>query len=368
MTTPRRKSPRKPPPTPRRKKASRPAWLKPAGAALGLLVAVGALTLLVQEPKPAYTPVPPAPPLERETAEAPRLPEAAPAVPPARPSEEVPAAPEARPESPQPVPPRPEKPKPDTSKAEALPPVPPAPAGEPAWRRHAVPAPATEGRPRIVLVIDDMGLDRKRSARISALPGPVTTAWLPYARDLADQTAAARANGHELIVHVPMEPDGQGDPGPNALRAGLPAAEIKARLERNLSAFQGYVGINNHMGSRFTADRDGMAVVLAELAGRGLLFLDSRTTAQTKAPELAARYGLPPLSRDVFLDHQMTPQAVAAALAKTEEVARRNGIAIAIGHPHDVTADALEKWLPTLAAKGFALVPLSAAVRGSGPS
>ncbi|HYC04831.1 MAG TPA: divergent polysaccharide deacetylase family protein [Azospirillaceae bacterium] len=365
MTTPRRKAPRKSPQTPRRKKAARPAWLKPAGAALGLVVAVGALTLLVQEPRPAYTPVPPAPPLEREAAEVapPRLPESAPAVPPAREVPEAPPAPESAP-----APAAPEPPKRDAPKAEALPPAPPVPAGEPAWRRHAVPAPVTEGRPRIVLVIDDMGLDRKRSARISALPGPVTTAWLPYAKELPDQTAAARANGHELIVHVPMEPDGSGDPGPNALRAGLPAAEIKARLERNLSAFQGYVGINNHMGSRFTADRDGMAVVLAELAGRGLLFLDSRTTAQTKAPELAARYGLPPLSRDVFLDHQMTPQAVAAALAKTEEVARRNGIAIAIGHPHDVTADALEKWLPTLAAKGFALVPLSAAVRGSGPS
>lgn len=255
----------------------------------------------------------------------------------------------------------PPAPAPATVRTAALPP-PPMPPDAPLWRRNAVPPPPADGRPRVVIVIDDMGVDRKRSGRIAALPGPLTLAWLPYARDLPAQAAAARRRGHELIVHVPMEPAGGEDPGPGALLTRLAPEELRRRLTANLAAFDGYVGINNHMGSRFTADRMGMAVVMAELSARGLLFLDSRTTAETQAPALAETYRLPVLSRDVFLDHVQTAKGVAAALAKLEEVARRDGVAIAIGHPYDVTAAALEAWLPTLEAKGLRLIPLSAAV------
>ncbi|MBJ7417355.1 MAG: divergent polysaccharide deacetylase family protein [Niveispirillum sp.] len=224
-------------------------------------------------------------------------------------------------------------------------------------------APAPNGHPRIVIVIDDMGVDRHRSEKVAALPGPLTLAWLPYARDLPQQTGKARAHGHELIVHMPMEPTGKDDPGPGALLTRLDEATLRQRLSANLSAFHGFVGINNHMGSRFTADRTGMAVVMAELGSRGLLFLDSRTTANTAAGPLSAHYQVPMLSRDVFLDHVMTAQGVAASLAKVEDIARRNGLAIAIGHPHDVTIAALTQWLPTLQEKGFQLVPLTAAVK-----
>lgn len=247
-----------------------------------------------------------------------------------------------------------------TAMVRAMPPVPAAPTGVPAWRQFAVPATLAIGMPRVVIVIDDMGVDRKRSDRAAALPGPLTLAWLPYARDLPTQTASARAAGHELIVHVPMEPTGRDDPGPGALLTRLDSETLRQRLAANLSAFDGFVGINNHMGSRFTADSSGMAVVFAELASRGLLFLDSRTTASTKAGSMATHYRVPMLSRDVFLDHQMNAAAVAASLAKVEEIARRKGVAIAIGHPHDVTTDALHQWLPTLAAKGIQLVPLTA--------
>lgn len=242
----------------------------------------------------------------------------------------------------------------------------PAPHGTPAWQQHARPAPAADGRPRIVIVIDDMGLDRKRSDKVQALPGPLTLAWLPYAHDLPQQTARARAAGHELIVHMPMEPSGTADPGPDALLTRLGEAELRRRLALHLSAFDGFVGINNHMGSRFTADRRGMAVVLSELASRGLLFLDSRTTADSAAAPLAAHYHVPMLARDVFLDHQQSPKAVAAALAQVEAIARRKGSAIAIGHPHDVTSAALAAWLPTLEAKGFQLVPLTALIKEHG--
>ncbi|WP_165772176.1 divergent polysaccharide deacetylase family protein [Niveispirillum lacus] len=244
-----------------------------------------------------------------------------------------------------------------------LPPLVAAPAGTPVWKHFAVAAPAPNGHPRIVIVIDDMGVDRTRSEKVASLPGPLTLAWLPYARDLPQQTGKARANGHELIVHMPMEPTGKEDPGPGALLTRLDEATLRQRLATNLSAFQGFVGINNHMGSRFTADPTGMAVVMAELGARGLLFLDSRTTANTAAGPLSAHYQVPMLSRDVFLDHVMTAQGVAASLAKVEDIARKNGLAIAIGHPHDVTIAALTQWLPTLQEKGFQLVPLTAAVK-----
>ncbi|QJE72793.1 divergent polysaccharide deacetylase family protein [Aerophototrophica crusticola] len=317
---------------------------------------------------PGYTAVAPAQPEagEEELAElgedAPTLPREAPTVP------QVRTVPEPAPVAPTPAPPAPEPARQVPTQTAMLPPPVPPPAGTPLWKRNAVPAPAQDGRPRIVIVIDDMGPDRKRSDRAAALPGPLTLAWLPYARDLPHQAAAARRNGHELIVHMPMEPDGKGDPGRDAILTKLPAAEIKARIARNLAAFDGYVGINNHMGSRFTANTAGMAVVMAELSSRGLLFLDSRTTAQTKAPELAPRYHVPLASRDVFLDHEMTPAAVEAALAKVEAVARTKGTAIAIGHPHDVTVAALERWLPTLSAKGFQLVPLTATIRAQPPA
>jgi polysaccharide deacetylase 2 family uncharacterized protein YibQ len=247
-----------------------------------------------------------------------------------------------------------------------LPAKPAPPDGTPAWQHYAVPAPAPDGRPRIVIVIDDMGVDRKRSDRVVALDGNLTLAWLPYARDLPQQTQQAHARGHELIVHMPMEPSGKEDPGPGALLTRFGETELRQRLAVNLSAFTGFVGINNHMGSRFTADRDDMAIVLSELSARGLMFLDSRTTPDSKAAPLAAHYNVPILARDVFLDHVMTPEAVAKSLAQVESIARRKGVAIAIGHPHDVTIAALTKWLPTLEAKGFQLVPLTA-VLPAGP-
>jgi len=209
-------------------------------------------------------------------------------------------------------------------------------------------------------VIDDMGLDRARSERTTALPAPLTLAYLAYARDLDGQTGAARAAGHELLVHVPMEPGPGADPGPNALLTSLTPEELARRIEWNLSQFTKFVGINNHMGSKATSDRPSMAAVMSKLSDRGLLFLDSRTSGATVAYAEAEKQGIPALRRDVFLDHDPSPIAVRAALDQVEEIARRRGHAIAIGHPKDATIEALAEWLPDVQARGFALVPVSA--------
>jgi uncharacterized protein len=245
-------------------------------------------------------------------------------------------------------------------------------AGKPAWERFAVlsGAPAHDDRPQIAVVIDDLGVDRERAARTIRLPGPLTMAWLPYAHDLAQQTGAARRAGHELLVHVPMDPQDRTvtDPGPNALLVGLAPDELQRRLVWNLSQFDSYVGINNHMGSRFTADAQSLAPVMAELKRRGLLFLDSRTSARSAAVPAAHLQGVPVVARDVFIDHDAAAEAVHAALAQVEQVARRNGHAVAIGHPRDTTIEALAAWLPLLEKRGFRLVPLSALVREQYPS
>ncbi len=214
----------------------------------------------------------------------------------------------------------------------------------------------------IAVVIDDMGMNRAMSARAVKLPADVTLSYLPYADEVARQAAEARARGHELIVHVPMAPEGAADPGPHALYPTLPPDEIERRLDWALARFSGYVGINNHEGSRFTADLRGMDIVLSTLKRRGLLFLDSRTTARTVAPGLARRLDLPFAQRTVFLDDVATPEAVRRQLAVLEGVARRDGAAIAIGHPKAATLDALGPWLETLAGRGFVLVPLTAIV------
>ena len=214
----------------------------------------------------------------------------------------------------------------------------------------------------IAVVIDDMGLNRALSRRAVAMKG-LTLSYLPYGEDLPAQTAEARAAGHELLVHISMAPEGRENAGPNALTPGLPADEIARRLDWALGRFTGYVGINNHMGSRFTADEKGMTEVLTHLKSRGLLFLDSRTTAHTVGPIVAHRLGVPLAERSVFLDNVETVEAVRRQLAELEAAARRDGMAVAIGHPKEPTLTALEAWLEQAPSRGFVLVPLSAIVR-----
>src|SRR5262249_7275233 len=149
---------------------------------------------------------------------------------------------------------------------------------------------------------------------------------------------------------------------PNVLAVELTHEELRRRLLWGLDRLHGYVGVNNHMGSRFTASESGMAMVMEELKRRGLLFVDSRTTSSTVGDRLAERFDVPHADRDVFLDNDEDGAAVLERLAQLEAVARRHGMAIGIGHPHDGTIAALAEWLPTLKQKGFVLVPVSAIV------
>jgi polysaccharide deacetylase 2 family uncharacterized protein YibQ len=231
------------------------------------------------------------------------------------------------------------------------------------WRKNAVPFRDLVSRPLIAVVIDDVGLDRQRSKRAWELPGPLTMSFLPYAKDLREQAKAARAKGHELMLHLPMEPNGRNDPGPNALLVSLSDAELRQRTHAALDSFEGFAGVNNHMGSRFTTFKPGMETVLRQLKGRGLMFLDSRTSAQSVGDQVAQEMGVPSIVRHVFLDDDESLDAVRRKLAEAEAIARRQGFVVVIGHPHEMTLQALGEWLPGAPGKGLALAPATAVLR-----
>lgn len=241
--------------------------------------------------------------------------------------------------------------------------------GPPPWQKFAALTPDTGTAPVIAIVIDDAGLDQPRTARTIELPGPVTISYLPYARDLQRQVNAARGRGHEVMLHMPMEPSSAlVDPGPHALRTGFDRDKILGEMIWMLDRFDGYVGVNNHMGSKFTSDPERMQVVMEVMKSRGLLFLDSKTSAKSVGFSMARQYDVPALERDVFIDDADDATKIAEMLARTEKVATNQGFAIAIGHPRDLTLEALQKWIPAIQAKGFVLVPVTDILRRTSPS
>ncbi len=240
------------------------------------------------------------------------------------------------------------------------------PAASPPWKANAVPVSLPAGQPVIAIVIDDLGPTRGPTLKAIALPGPLTMAFLPYADDLPNLTGKARAAGHELMIHLPMEPIDlrHNNPGPQALLTTLTLPEVRARLDWALGRFEGYVGINNHMGSAFSTWEPGLAVVMQDLSEKGLLFLDSRTIGNSEAESTALSFGVPAAGRDIFLDNEFEdPAAIWGQLRQVEQLALKRGHAIAIGHPHPATLQALAQWLPEVQARGFVLAPVSALVK-----
>lgn len=213
--------------------------------------------------------------------------------------------------------------------------------------------------PVIAICIDDLGVDLAGTSRAVALPAEIAMSFLPYAQDTPRLAQAAAEQGHLVLAHVPMQAIGNRDPGPMALKPGMTADEITSRLDWNLARVPGAVGVNNHEGSRFTAEEAGLVPVMARLWEKDLFFFDSRTGARSKGEGVAKDMGVMTAGRDIFLDDDR--DAVAAQLAALVRQAKRNGVAIAIGHPHDKTLTILKAWLAQ--DHGVTLVPLDQAMR-----
>lgn len=214
-------------------------------------------------------------------------------------------------------------------------------------------------------MIDDLGNDRPAVLRIASWPYRVAGAVLPELPGSAPAARALSESGKEVLLHLPMEPEGYPAvrPGPGVVLRSQSEKEITETLERDLATVPGATGINNHMGSAATADPRVMRAVAAVLARRGLFFVDSRTTGSTVARDAAQALGVPSASRRVFLDDVTAPEAVGRSLDELVRRARLEGSALAIGHPHPTTLAVLERELPRLSERGVRLVEVRELVK-----
>lgn len=214
--------------------------------------------------------------------------------------------------------------------------------------------------PRVALIIDDMGYSRARLERFLALELPMTFAILPCLSHSAHCARRAAANGHEVLLHQPMEPiQSRFDPGPGALFVGDGPERIRRILEANLDDLPEAVGVNNHMGSRFTSRQPEIHRALEVIGERGLFFVDSLTSCRSQAFQTACSLRIPSTRRSVFLDNTPQVPAIMDQLHRLTVLARQNGTAIGIGHPHLETAEAIARFAPSWRAKGVVLVPSS---------
>lgn len=249
----------------------------------------------------------------------------------------------------------PELAKPNEAPASAAP-LPPAEAGVP------LPSPETPSRGEIVLILDDVGFDHQPLERAMRLDPSVNFAVLPNGTRAAEFAAALHERGFEVLCHLPMEPfDRRHTPGRNAITTAMTDDEIESMTRENLAAIPNARGVNNHMGSRATADRRVMASVLAALP-RGMYFIDSMTSGRSIAGSLAREMKIRTASRHVFLDAETTESAVRRQLASLAWTAERKGVAVGIGHLYPVTVKVLEEEIPKLRSRGYRLVRASEAV------
>ncbi len=236
------------------------------------------------------------------------------------------------------------------------------------FRRPRSPA-GRDGGPRpvgrLAIVIDDIGHSLPALRRLLALDVPLSFSVLPHVTHAREAARAIARAGREYMVHMPMEPYAypREDPGPRPLLLAQSLAHTAERVRGYLAALPGAVGASNHMGSAYTYDPDRMRVVQTVLAERNLFFLNSRTSGTPVPRAVARQRGYRYLERDVFLDHDPRETAVESAFRLAVRRARRQGRAIAIGHPYDSTYRVLRRRLPGLPRNGVRVVPVSALLR-----
>jgi polysaccharide deacetylase 2 family uncharacterized protein YibQ len=236
------------------------------------------------------------------------------------------------------------------------------------WLEPAPPGTAYLGRP-VAVIIDDIGFDLRIVEELAGIPAPIAFAVLPYTPHAVEAAKLFHAAGKEILLHLPMEPHSfPGEsPGAGALMADMDEGEIRRQIREDLAAVPFVSGVNNHMGSRFMEDEARLAIVMEELRAKGLFFVDSRTTADSRGRESAGRAGVRFAARDVFIDHAPGYAAALENLTGAFRQGQRNGAPVLmIGHPHMETVRAIRDALPFWQKEGVKVIPVSACLRISG--
>jgi len=309
--------------------------------------------------------------------------------PPPRPAEPAPAAPATGPatapaaQAAAPAPPAPPPPAVPAPPADAFVTLTPAPApglveetragplpriaedGRKPWQVYARPFPAADKRPRIAILMTDLGVSGVTTGNaLQKLPPQVTLAFVPYGERLDSWVERARGKGHEVMLSVPMEPLNfpRDDPGSNALLTSLSPERNTERLEWSLSRVSGYTGITTTTGSKFTGNADALKPVMDTLKQRGLLFVDARVNPKSQGAAAAGQAGVPRAFVDRVIDRDLSRGAIDDQLKELEAVAKAQGAAVGLGFPYPSTVERINLWLTGLQDRGFVLAPVSAVV------
>jgi polysaccharide deacetylase 2 family uncharacterized protein YibQ len=231
-----------------------------------------------------------------------------------------------------------------------------------AFARPVTPLPGKPDAPRVAIVVSGLGISAAGTTEaLAKLPGPVTLAFKPYGTDLDRVVARARGEGHEVLLQVPMEPFDypDNDPGPQTLLTSLMPDQNVDRLHWLMSRFQGYVGITNYMGARFTASEQAFAPVLREAGKRGLIFIDDGSAPRSLAGQIAGANNVPYAKADVVLDAVPTPAEIDRALGRLELAARERGVAVGFASAMPASIDRIAKWAKAAERRGILLVPIT---------
>jgi len=242
--------------------------------------------------------------------------------------------------------------------------------GRQPWRAYARPYTEPADRPRMAIVLSNLGLNESLTAKAAELlPPSITFAFNPYAPNLRAQIENARMQGHEVLLQLPMEPFDYpvNDPGPNTLLTSLTEQENLRRLDWSLARVPGYVGFTNLMGAKFTSSPEHMRFLAQHLKQRGLMFVDARTAPRSVGARQMQEAGGVYAIGNRWIDQQPSGPVIESRLDELERLARGSGIAIGFAQPYPITIDRLVNWSKTLGGKSFALAPVSALVNRQTP-
>jgi len=211
----------------------------------------------------------------------------------------------------------------------------------------------------VAIIIDDLGYKLKHDQRALQLPGQVTYSFLPHTPQLKPLAENAHAQGKEIMLHLPMQSVEPLFLGPGALTQDMSRETFKIAVLKSILSVPHVKGVNNHMGSLITSQKTHMKWLMEEIARTRLFFVDSRTTTETLAEETANQFNIANTRRNIFLDHERNRQAIEFQFDQLIKLARKQGTAVAIGHPYPDTLEVLEEKIPQLKAAGIQLIPVS---------